>query len=63
MLIICVCTSERKIWIAPYEDIKHIKKLNISSRSKYNKYLVKDNIKLKDERITGIVLNDIGLYN
>jgi hypothetical protein len=49
MLIICVCTSEKKLWIVPYEDIKHLTILNISSRSKYNKYLVKDNMKLKDE--------------
>jgi hypothetical protein len=49
MLIICICTSEKKLWIAPYEDINHVKKLNISTRSKYNKYLVKDNMKLKDE--------------
>lgn len=49
MLMICVCTSEKKIWIAPYEDINHVKKLNISNRSKYNKYLIKDNTKLKNE--------------
>lgn len=49
MLIICVCTSEDKLWIVPYEDIKHLTKLNISIKSKYNKYLVKDNMKLKDE--------------
>ena len=49
MLIICVCTFEKKVWVVPYEDINHLSILNISSKSKYNKYLVKDNTKLKDE--------------
>lgn len=43
MIIICICTSEKKIWVIPYEDIKHLSILNISVSSKYNKYLVNDN--------------------
>lgn len=49
MLLICVCISEKKIWVIPYEDIKNIRTLNISINSKYNKYLVKDNSLLYDE--------------
>jgi hypothetical protein len=40
MLIICVCIKEEKLWIFPYESINHIKRLNISKTSKYNKYIV-----------------------
>ena len=40
MLLICVCISEKKIWIIPYNQIDITSKLNISIRSKYNKYLV-----------------------
>jgi hypothetical protein len=46
MLIICICISEKKIWVIPYDDIKHLSNLNISSNSKYNKYLVSDNTKI-----------------
>ena len=51
MIIICICTSEKKIWVIPYEDIKHLSKLNISINSKYNKYLVNDNNLLSDSII------------
>lgn len=40
MLIICVCISEKKIWVLPYNHINTKYKLNISVRSKYSKYLV-----------------------
>jgi hypothetical protein len=43
MLILCICISEKKLWIIPHDDIKHIQTLNISKKSKYNKYLVEDN--------------------
>jgi hypothetical protein len=43
MIILCISISEQKIWIIPYEDIKHLAYLNISARSKYNKYLIEDN--------------------
>lgn len=51
MIIICICTSEKKIWVIPYEDIKHLSNLNISITSKYNKYLVSDNNLLSDSII------------
>jgi hypothetical protein len=48
MLIVCICISETKIWLFPYNDIKHLSSLNISSRSKYNKYFIEDNAKFSD---------------
>ena len=45
MILICICISENKIWIIPYNDINVKNKLNISiNKSKYNKYLVSDNL-------------------
>jgi hypothetical protein len=46
MIIVCICTSEEKIWVIPYDDIKHLNSLNISIKSKYNKYLVENNLML-----------------
>lgn len=43
MLIICVCISENKVWIIPYNDLKVKSDINISLKSKYNKYLVENN--------------------
>lgn len=41
LLIFCYCLEEKKLWILPYYDIKDLKaNLNISERSKYNKYLI-----------------------
>lgn len=43
-LVICICVEEEKIWVIPFSEIKPVKTLNISSnKSKYNKYLIKDN--------------------
>lgn len=44
MLIICICIEEKKMWILPYNHLKNIKKLNISVKSKYSKYLVDNSI-------------------
>jgi hypothetical protein len=54
MLLICICINESKIWVIPYNDlnIKDNGSLNISSRSKYNKYLAKD----------GELINEIEKY-
>jgi hypothetical protein len=47
MLLLCICNSERKIWVIPYNDLDNtLKTLNISRISKYNKYLCTDNAKL-----------------
>lgn len=43
MLIICVCINENKIWIIPYDEVNINTNLNISLKSKYNKYLVQNN--------------------
>lgn len=40
MLMICICISEQKIWIIPFNDITLKAKLNISVKSKYSKYLI-----------------------
>lgn len=41
LIIFCYCLEEKKLWILPYFDIKDLKaNLNISERSKYNKYLI-----------------------
>jgi hypothetical protein len=39
MLLICVCNSEEKIWVIPYNELKiNCSTLNISEYSKYNEY-------------------------
>ena len=39
MLLICVCTSEEKIWVIPYNELKiKAPNINISEVSKYNDY-------------------------
>lgn len=40
MLLMCLCISEKKLWIIPFCDISAQAKLNISVKSKYNKYQV-----------------------
>lgn len=48
MLIVCVCIENERLWVIPYADIKHLANINISERSKYNKYLVNKNELLYD---------------
>lgn len=49
MLIICGCVADEKIWIVPYSELTTTKsKINISARSKYNKYLVEDKTKINE---------------
>jgi len=38
MLIICICIVEEKFWVIPFNEIKEMKNLTISEKSKYNKY-------------------------
>jgi hypothetical protein len=40
MLLICVNIEEQKIWIIPYNELTIKSNLNISIKSKYDKYLV-----------------------
>jgi len=45
MLLICVCTSEEKIWVMPYNELSiKCSTLNISEISKYNDYGCGNNI-------------------
>ena len=43
MLLMCICVTERKIWIIPFNDVNLQHKINISIKSKYNKYLIDNN--------------------
>jgi hypothetical protein len=38
MLLMCICNSENKIWIIPYNNLNVKSSLNISKKSKYSKY-------------------------
>ncbi len=45
MLLVCVCTSEEKIWVIPYNNLcLKEQNLNISERSKYNEYKCDNNL-------------------
>ncbi len=44
MLVVCICVADNKLWIIPYNELNIKNKLNISVVSKYNKYLVQNNI-------------------
>lgn len=44
MILTCVCVQDSKVWIIPYNELTIKNKLNISVISKYNKYLVQDNV-------------------
>ena len=43
MIIICICQSDNKIWVIPFNEINVTSNVNISVKSKYNKYLVENN--------------------
>jgi hypothetical protein len=60
MLIFCVCISEKKIWIMPFNELDITANINISLASKYNKYLI-DNAIMK-KYITGY-LNQVTLLD
>jgi hypothetical protein len=60
-ILICICIEDNKFWIIPYNHLNIKCKLNISKKSKYNKYLVSDN---KDISNTiDKYLNEIKLYS
>ena len=58
MLLICVCISEKKLWILPYNHLEIQTKLNISMKSKYSKYLV-DTTTTIDQYLSEIVYKNI----
>jgi hypothetical protein len=39
-LIVCICIKDKKMWLIPYEEVKDITSIGISSKSKYNQYEV-----------------------
>ncbi len=43
MLIICICIQEERFWVIPFNEIKEMKNLTISNKSKYNKYEIEHN--------------------
>ena len=43
MLLVLICIKENKLWVIPYNNLNIKSTLNISEKSKYNKYLVIDN--------------------
>lgn len=66
MLLILICIYDQKIWIIPYNDVKNIKKINISDKSKYNLYLLKDKEKINitiNKYLNNITPNKIEVLN
>jgi hypothetical protein len=61
MLLICICISEKKIWIMPYNALTLKSKLNISVKSKYSKYLVDNTIidTFIDKYVKDVVYNTL----
>lgn len=47
MLLACINIEEQKIWLIPFNELNIKSKLNISTRSKYDKYLIQ-NDKIED---------------
>lgn len=43
MLLVCVNIEEQKVWIIPYNELNIKSTLNISTKSKYDKYLIQHN--------------------
>jgi hypothetical protein len=39
-LMVCICIKDKKMWLIPYEEVKDITSIGISSKSKYNQYEV-----------------------
>jgi hypothetical protein len=49
LLILCMCWVDKRMWIFPYEDVKHLSKITIGLKtSKYDNYeLTKETLKTK----------------
>lgn len=43
-LLLCMCETDKKIWLIPYEDIVDQQTIGIAQKSKYNKYEIKSNL-------------------
>jgi hypothetical protein len=40
LLIVCICVKDKKMWLIPYEVVKGLTSIGISTKSKYNQYEV-----------------------
>jgi hypothetical protein len=66
ILIILICIEEQKLWIIPGNNIKNKVKVNISKVSKYNTYLVDDNLKVNlfiDKYLGEIKQDKLEIFN
>jgi hypothetical protein len=43
-LILCICETDKKMWLIPYEDVIGQKTIGIAKKSKYNKYEIVENL-------------------
>jgi hypothetical protein len=43
-LILCICETDKKMWLIPYEHIIGQKTIGIAKKSKYNKYEIIENL-------------------
>lgn len=43
-LLLCICETDKKIWLIPYEDVTGQKTIGIAKESKYNKYEILENL-------------------
>jgi hypothetical protein len=48
LIILCVCEDDKKFWLMPYKDIIGISKIHIGIKSKYNKYEIKNVLKISE---------------
>jgi hypothetical protein len=43
-LLLCICETDKKIWLIPYEDVVDQKTIGIAKKSKYNKYEITEKL-------------------
>jgi hypothetical protein len=43
-LLLCICETDKKMWLIPYEDVVDQKTIGIAKKSKYNKYEIVENL-------------------
>jgi hypothetical protein len=43
-LLLCICETDKKMWLIPYEDVVDQKTIGIAKKSKYNKYEITENL-------------------
>jgi hypothetical protein len=55
-LLLCICETDKKMWLIPYEDVVGQKTIGIAKKSKYNKYEI-------TEKLHEHIQNFYGLLN